>query len=71
MFTGFDNVLAGAETVGQILSDNLYSDGKTPKDFVKKLAIHQQENKRKTNLLLIGGSQGAKTLYEAVINANP
>ncbi|PID34827.1 MAG: hypothetical protein CR971_01215 [candidate division SR1 bacterium] len=71
VFTGFDNVLAGAETVGQILSDNLYSDGKTPKDFVKKLAIHQQGNKIKTNLLLIGGSQGAKTLYEAVISANP
>ncbi len=71
MFTGFDDVLAGAETVGQILSDNLFSDGKTPKDLIKKMDIYQQKNKSKTNLLLIGGSQGAKTLYEAVINANP
>ncbi len=66
IFTGFDGVLVGAETVGQILSDNLFSNWKDPKNFVEKLG-----DITKTNLLLIGGSQGAKTLYEAVISANP
>jgi UDP-N-acetylglucosamine--N-acetylmuramyl-(pentapeptide) pyrophosphoryl-undecaprenol N-acetylglucosamine transferase len=52
-FTGFDNVLKGSETVGQILSEDLLTE--------KSLS-----SKKETNVLVMWGSQWAKNLYEAL-----
>lgn len=71
-FTGFDNVIVGAETVGQILSDTIVSEGEISENMQKKFwKLTKKDLENKTNLLLIWWSQGARTLYEAVISANP
>jgi UDP-N-acetylglucosamine--N-acetylmuramyl-(pentapeptide) pyrophosphoryl-undecaprenol N-acetylglucosamine transferase len=46
VFTGFDDVLPRAKTVGQILSDNILVDEETP------IQIHS-----KPQVLVVGGSQ--------------
>ena len=52
-FTGFDKVLKGSETVGQILSEDLLTEKSLP-------------SKKETNVLVMWGSQWAKNLYEAL-----
>jgi UDP-N-acetylglucosamine:LPS N-acetylglucosamine transferase len=57
-FTGFDDVLPHAVTVGQMLSDDLVSLSSTPRffeaEFVQSLPT----------VFIMGGSQGSRTLYE-------
>ncbi|MDD2536906.1 MAG: glycosyltransferase [Candidatus Absconditabacteria bacterium] len=62
-FTGFDNVLPGAITVGQILSDDIMPSTKAgfSPDFQK---ILDSINEEKSSLFVMGGSQGSKILYE-------
>lgn len=67
VFTGFDNVLVGSETVGQILSENIIYKGSEKAEKLEK----GKKPSQKTQLLLVWWSQGAKTLYESVIQANP
>lgn len=65
VFTGFDKVLPGAETVGQILSDDIvhsWSIGPRFKDIFSKIGTS------KTMVLVIGGSQGSYRLYKSLLN---
>ncbi|MCK9466832.1 MAG: glycosyltransferase [Candidatus Absconditabacterales bacterium] len=79
VFTGFDGVLAKSTRVGQILSDEIIAKQsiKNPpkaRDLSQKnieLTVHEQlfySNPSKTHLLVIGGSQGSKRLYEDLQN---
>lgn len=52
-FTGFDGVLPKSETIGQILSDDIIID--THPEFTSK-----------TLILIVGGSQGSKRLYQNI-----
>ena len=54
VFTWFDNVFKNAETIGQILSEDLLPKGE------KNLS-------KKTTVLVMWGSQGSKNLYESLI----
>jgi UDP-N-acetylglucosamine--N-acetylmuramyl-(pentapeptide) pyrophosphoryl-undecaprenol N-acetylglucosamine transferase len=58
IFTGFDNVLPGSETVGQILSDDIaFGDDTTAIKDAKISEILAKIPKKKTIVLVIGGSQ--------------
>ena len=52
-FTGFDNVIKGSETVGQILSDDLLPES-------------SKKESKQTEVLVMWGSQWSKNLYEAL-----
>lgn len=56
VFTWFEGVLEGGEVVGQILSNELVWNGEN----WKKLGEIGEE---KTNILVLGGSQGSRSLY--------
>lgn len=52
-FTGFDGALPKSETIGQILSDDIVTD-------------QHPEFTSKTLILVVGGSQGSKRLYQSL-----
>ncbi len=52
-FTGFEGALPKSETVGQILSDDIIIEG-------------HPEFTSKTLILVVGGSQGSKRLYQSL-----
>lgn len=54
-FTGFDGVLPNSQTIGQLLSDDII------------IETHPEFNAR-TLLLVVGGSQGSKRLYQSLLN---
>ena len=56
-FTGFDNVIKDAETVGQILSDDLLPE------------VKENQQSKETKVLVMWGSQWSKNLYEALAEA--
>lgn len=70
-FTWFDRVFGKAQTVGQILSDDIATGQSTNPDIVK---LQQTYNPNKTYMLIVGWSQGSKTLYQTIahtIATNP
>lgn len=62
IFTGFDDVLTWAETVGQILSDDIALKDTKINDILSKLP------KKKTIVLVIWGSQWSYRLYKSLIH---
>ncbi|AHB41805.1 UDP-N-acetylglucosamine-N-acetylmuramyl-(pentapeptide) pyrophosphoryl-undecaprenol N-acetylglucosamine transferase [candidate division SR1 bacterium RAAC1_SR1_1] len=65
-FTGFDNVLPKAKTVGQIISEEVIIDQKEAKMFLKQ---YPELDVQKPWILVVGGSQGSQRLYQAIIKA--
>ncbi|MCX6824808.1 MAG: glycosyltransferase [candidate division SR1 bacterium] len=55
VFTGFEGTLLGSQTVGQILSDDIVIDA-------------HPEFTTKTQVLIVGGSQGSKRLYQNILH---
>lgn len=69
IFTWFDNVLPGSETVGQILSDDIaFGDDTTAIKKAKINEILTKIPKKKTIVLVIWGSQGSYRLYKSLIH---
>jgi len=69
VFTGFDNVLPRSETVGQILSDDIaFGDDTNAIKDAKISEILTKIPKKKTIVLVIGGSQGSYRIYKSLIN---
>jgi UDP-N-acetylglucosamine--N-acetylmuramyl-(pentapeptide) pyrophosphoryl-undecaprenol N-acetylglucosamine transferase len=69
IFTGFDNVLPKSETVGQILSDDIaFGDDTNAIKNAKIGEILAKIPKKKTIVLVIGGSQGSYRLYKSLIH---
>jgi len=58
-FTGFDNVLPNAITVGQILSDDI-----TPQTPFRKGGNEWSDERGRPTVFIMGGSQGSRILYE-------
>lgn len=55
IFSGFPKVLPHTEVIGQLLSEDLLTELPT-----------SQEQKKQTQVLVMGGSQGSKDLYQAL-----
>ena len=68
VFTGFDDVLLNAETIGQIISDDLIFDGDF-KDIPNIKEVFDQEDKSKTRILVVWWSQWSQRLYQSLIRA--
>ena len=68
VFTWFDDVLPGAETIGQIISDDLIFNWNF-KDIPNIKEVFDQEDKNKTRILVFWWSQWSQRLYQSLIRA--
>ena len=68
VFTGFDGVLKNAETIGQILSDDMIFDGDMDKNPALKEVFAQYDN-QKSWVLVVWWSQWSQRLYQSLIKA--
>lgn len=67
-FTGFDEVLPHAHTVGQILSDDIICDGSLP-EYPETEKIIQSNDLSKTQILVVWWSQWSQRLYQSLLKA--
>ncbi len=68
IFTWFDGVFSKAETVGQILSDDIYFDPTHPSHSqnASQLSHIYQHKENKTIVLVVGWSLWSKSLYDTL-----